>query len=585
MTLSDTLFDKTLGVINKMKQSKLLIPTLKQDPAGAEALSHKMLVRAGFVRQVSAGMYAYLPLAYRVLENIKKVVREELAKTDAAEMLMPAVIPAQLWKDSGRYDTYGPELFKFKNRHDTDFILGPTHEETFTDLIKNNIKSYKKLPLILYQIQPKYRDEDRPRYGLLRSREFIMLDAYSFSENNDDLDKVYKQMESAFQKIFDRIGLNYRTIIGDAGSMGGSDSKEFSAPAAVGEDTIVYSDDSDYAANLEMATNMFVDQKGHADLKDLELVDTPDVTNINQVSKFFDIEKNQIIKSLLYIVDDKPVMILIRGDQKINPTKVKNYFNADSVELASPSEVQDSLNVKPGSVGPIKVADDIPVYADQYVKGISNAVTGANENGKHYKNVNYDRDYQVKDFGDFHLVKEGDISPDGSGVLKFTKGIEIGHIFKLGTRYSKTLGADILDKNGRSIPVVMGSYGIGISRLLSAVSEQQADQNGLVWPKEIAPYDVHIIPTNVKNDEQLEMTTAIEKELESKGLSVLVDDRKERAGVKFADSDLIGIPIRVTIGKKADEGIVEVKIRKTGETIETKQDDLNNTIDILSKEI
>lgn len=585
MTLSDTLFDKTLGVINKMKQSKLLIPTLKQDPAGAEALSHKMLVRAGFVRQVSAGMYAYLPLAYRVLENIKKVVREELAKTDAAEMLMPAVIPAQLWKDSGRYDTYGPELFKFKNRHDTDFILGPTHEETFTDLIKNNIKSYKKLPLILYQIQPKYRDEDRPRYGLLRSREFIMLDAYSFSENNDDLDKVYKQMESAFQKIFDRIGLNYRTIIGDAGSMGGSDSKEFSAPAAVGEDTIVYSDDSDYAANLEMATNMFVDQKGHADLKDLELVDTPDVTNINQVSKFFDIEKNQIIKSLLYIVDDKPVMILIRGDQKINPTKVKNYFNADSVELASPSEVQDSLNVKPGSVGPIKVPDDIPVYADQYVKGISNAVTGANENGKHYKNVNYDRDYQVKDFGDFHLVKEGDISPDGSGVLKFTKGIEIGHIFKLGTRYSKTLGADILDKNGRSIPVVMGSYGIGISRLLSAVSEQQADQNGLVWPKEIAPYDVHIIPTNVENDEQLEMTTAIEKELESKGLSVLVDDRKERAGVKFADSDLIGIPIRVTIGKKADEGIVEVKIRKTGETIETKQDDLNNTIDILSKEI
>ncbi|KID42664.1 proline--tRNA ligase [Fructilactobacillus fructivorans] len=568
-----------------MKQSKLLIPTLKQDPAGAEALSHKMLVRAGFVRQVSAGMYAYLPLAYRVLENIKKVVREELAKTDAAEMLMPAVIPAQLWKDSGRYDTYGPELFKFKNRHDTDFILGPTHEETFTDLIKNNIKSYKKLPLILYQIQPKYRDEDRPRYGLLRSREFIMLDAYSFSENNDDLDKVYKQMESAFQKIFDRIGLNYRTIIGDAGSMGGSDSKEFSAPAAVGEDTIVYSDDSDYAANLEMATNMFVDQKGHADLKDLELVDTPDVTNINQVSKFFDIEKNQIIKSLLYIVDDKPVMILIRGDQKINPTKVKNYFNADSVELASPSEVQDSLNVKPGSVGPIKVPDDIPVYADQYVKGISNAVTGANENGKHYKNVNYDRDYQVKDFGDFHLVKEGDISPDGSGVLKFTKGIEIGHIFKLGTRYSKTLGADILDKNGRSIPVVMGSYGIGISRLLSAVSEQQADQNGLVWPKEIAPYDVHIIPTNVENDEQLEMTTAIEKELESKGLSVLVDDRKERAGVKFADSDLIGIPIRVTIGKKADEGIVEVKIRKTGETIETKQDDLNNTIDILSKEI
>ncbi|TNK90812.1 proline--tRNA ligase [Fructilactobacillus sanfranciscensis] len=568
-----------------MKQSKMLIPTQKQDPTGAEAISHKMLIRAGFIRQVSAGTYAYLPLAYRVLEKIEKIIKKEMNETGANEMLLPEIIPAQYWKDSERYESYGPELFKLKNRHDTDFILGPTHEETMTELIKGTISSYKKLPLNLYQIQDKFRDEDRPRYGLLRSREFRMLDAYSFASNDEELDATYKEMNDVFRKVFDQVGLNYLGIIGDSGSMGGSDSMEFSAPASVGEDTIVYSDDSDYAANLEMATDMFVNKKSHAELNDLELVDTPDVKNINQVSKFFDIDKSQIIKSLLYMVDEKPVLILIRGDQEVNPAKVKNHFHADEADLATIDQVSEYLGVKPGSVGPFDVPTDVPVLSDEYVQSIVNGVTGANQTDKHYQNVNPKRDLPELEYGDFRLVNEGDISPDGSGVLKFTKGIEIGHIFKLGTRYTKILGANILDENGRQKPIIMGCYGIGVSRLLSAISEQQADENGLVWPKAIAPFDVHLIPTNMKKDEQVELANQIYADLKATGLEVLMDDRKERAGVKFADSDLIGIPIRITIGKKADEGIVEVKIRKTGETVETKVDDLKNTIEILSKEI
>ncbi|ANZ58102.1 proline--tRNA ligase [Fructilactobacillus lindneri] len=568
-----------------MKQSEMLIPTQKQDPTGAEAISHKMLIRAGYIRQVSAGTYAYLPLAYRVLEKIEKIIQSEMNKTGANEMLLPDIIPASFWKDSGRYDSYGPELFKLKNRHDTDFILGPTHEETVTELIKGTVNSYKKLPLNIYQIQSKYRDEDRPRYGLLRSREFLMLDAYSFSANDGDLDEIYKKMRTTFENIFNQIGLNYRGIIGDSGSMGGSDSMEFSAPAAVGEDTIVYSDDSDYAANLEMATDMFVNKKSHGEINDLELVDTPDIKNIKQVAKFFDVDSKQIIKSLLYIVDEKPVLVLLRGDQEANIAKIKRFFNAENVELATLSQVENYLGVKPGSVGPFNINAEISIVADEYVKSVVNGVAGSNENDKHYNGVNPERDLQNVHYGDFRTVKEGDISPDGSGVLQFTKGIEIGHIFKLGTRYSKVLGADILDENGRQQPVIMGCYGIGISRLLSAVSEQQADSNGLVWPKAIAPFDVHIIPTNLKKESQSELAQKINDGLEKAGFQVLIDDRKERAGVKFADSDLIGIPIRITVGKKADEGIVEVKIRKTGETVETRVDDLKNTIHILSKEI
>ncbi len=567
-----------------MKQSKMLIPTLKEVPSDAEALSHQMMLRAGYVRQVTAGMYAYLPLAFRVLTNIENIIREEMEKIDAVEMVVPTVLPASLWKESGRYDTYGPTLFKFKNRHDTDFILGPTHEETFTTLIRDNIKSYKKLPLVLYQIQAKYRDEERPRYGLLRGREFIMKDAYSFSTNYDDLDKVYRQMESAYRNVFDRIGLNYRTIIGDAGAMGGKDSKEFSAIAPIGEDTIVYSDSSDYAANLEMATSLYIPKKSHAAQQDLEKVETGDAKTIDQVAEKLELDQSQLIKSLLYIADDKPVLALLRGDHELNETKLKNYLSADFLAPASNEDAEKYLGASFGNVGPVGVSEEVTVLADQYVQDMVNAVVGANETGFHYRNANLERDFRVDKFVDLRTVQEGDVSPDGSGVLKFTRGIEIGHIFKLGTRYSESLGANVLDENGRSVPVIMGSYGIGVSRLLSAITEQTADENGLVWPRAISPFDLHIIPVNAKNDEQMAVATELETRLQKAGYKVLLDDRKERAGVKFADSDLMGLPVRITVGKKATDGIVEIKLRRTGETIEVKTDEVENSVGILLKE-
>lgn len=568
-----------------MKQSKILIPTLKETPKGAEALSHKMLVRAGYIKQISAGMYAYLPLAYRVLRKIETIVREEMEKTSAHEMLMPDVLPADLWRESGRYDTYGPELFKFKNRHDTDFILGPTHEETFTELIRDSVKSYKQLPLVLYQIQNKYRDEDRPRYGLLRSREFIMKDAYSFAANEGDLDVAYRDMEKAYRQIFDRMGLKYRVIIGDGGAMGGSDSKEFSAMAAVGEDTIVYSDKSDYYANLEMAKAKVTDEPSTEAEESLKKVETPNVKSIDEVADFLKVSPQKTIKSMLYMADDKPVLVLVRGDYDVNDVKVKNYLKADFLELATDEQAQKYLGANFGSLGPVGVSEDVKVLADLRVKNVKNAVVGADTDGYHYMNANEGRDFRVDEVDDFVVVKEGELSPDGKGTLKFTRGIEIGHIFKLGTRYSKSLNANILDENGRSIPVIMGSYGIGISRLLSAISEQNADENGLVWPVSVAPYAVHVIPVNAKKAVQMDLANQIEYELTQSGLDVLVDDRKERAGVKFADSDLMGIPLRITIGKKAEDGIVEIKIRQNGETVESKVEELSETVKILLKNL
>lgn len=568
-----------------MKQSQMLIPTLKEVPNDAEALSHQMMLRAGYVRQITAGMYAYLPLAYRVLTNIEKIIREEMEKIDAVEMLMPAVLPASLWQESGRYETYGPNLFKFKNRHDSDFILAPTHEETFTILVRDAIKSYKRLPLVMYQIQPKYRDEDRPRYGLLRGREFIMKDGYSFSLNDEDLDRIYNQMAQAYENIFDRVGLNYRAIVGDGGAMGGSDSKEFSAIAPVGEDTIVYSDSSDYAANLEMAKSLFISKKSHAAMEDLKKISTPGAHTIDEVAEFLDVKPSTLVKSMLYVADEKPVMVLVRGDHEVNETKLKNFLGADFLDPATPDQVQEFLGANFGSLGPVGVGEDVKILADQYVGDMVNITVGADEDEHHYLNANVDRDFRVDDYGDFRDVQPGDLSPDGSGVLKFTKGIEIGHIFKLGTRYSDALGATVLDENGRQKSVVMGSYGIGVSRLLSAIAEQQADENGLVWPRNIAPFDIHLVPVNLKKEDQANLTTELESELTAKGYRVLTDDRQERPGVKFADSDLMGIPVRITIGKKAGEGIVEIKIRKTGETVEVIKDEVASTVEILFKDI
>ncbi len=564
-----------------MKQSRVLIPTTKEVPNGAEAKSHQLMLRGGYINQVAAGVYAYLPLAERVLANIEKIVDEEMAKIDAVKMRQPALLPAELWERSGRYETYGPNLYKLKDRHDRDLILGPTHEETFTELVANQLTSYKRMPMVLYQIQTKYRDEDRPRYGLLRGREFIMKDAYSFTATDEDLDVVYNQMGQAYRNVFDRVGLNYRAIIGDGGAMGGKDSTEFSAIAPIGEDTIVYADGSDYAANLEMATTIIAPQKSDEALGDMHLVDTGDAKTVDEVAAKLNVATEHIIKSVLFIADEKPVLAIVRGNFEVNDVKLKNLLGADFLDMATADQVEHYLHVQPGNVGPVAVDDDVNVIADNSVMGMVNAYTGANEPGKHLANVNPGRDFTPNTVADIRFVVEGEPSPDGKGSLHFTRGIEIGHIFKLGTRYSKMLGANFLDENGRSQPVIMGSYGIGISRLLSAIVEQTADENGMVWPAAIAPYDVHVVPINVKKADQVELAEMVTSELEAAGYSVLLDDRNERPGVKFADSDLIGLPVRVTVGKKAADGVVEVKLRQNEEGIEVKQEELINSLKIL----
>ena len=567
-----------------MKQSKLLIPTLKEVPSDAEAISHQLMLRGGYIKQITAGMYAYLPLAYRVLRNIETIIREEMENIDAAEMLVPAALPAELWQQTGRYETYGPNLFKFQDRHERDFILGPTHEETFTTIVRDAVKTYKKLPITLYQIQTKYRDENRPRFGLLRGREFIMKDAYSFHAEEESLDKTFRDMDSAYTNVFNRVGLNFRSIIGDAGAMGGNNSKEFMAIAPIGEDTVVYSDESDYAANLEMAQNKRTMPKSHETLGELQKVATPGAKTIDEVAEFLGSSADREIKTLLFIADEKPVVVLMHGNDEVNEVKLKNYLSCDFLRPAEEDEARKYLGAGFGSLGPVGVSEEIEILADLDVENMANASVGANEDGFHYLNANLGRDFSVTHFADLRTVQEGEISPDGKGRLKFTRGIEIGHIFKLGTRYSKDLDAVVLDENGRQLPIIMGCYGIGVSRLLSAIVEQHSDENGIVWPRSIAPFDGHVIPVNVKKEEQVELSEKVTELLENAGYKVLVDDRRERPGVKFADSDLIGIPARITVGKKAAEGIVEIKLRRTGETLEVKLDELLNSLQILLKE-
>ena len=616
-----------------MKQSKMLIPTLREMPSDAQVISHALLLRAGYVRQVSAGVYSYLPLANRVIEKAKNIMRQEFEKIGAVEMLAPALLSADLWRESGRYETYGDDLFKLKNREGSDFILGPTHEETFTALVRDSVKSYKQLPLNLYQIQPKYRDEKRPRNGLLRTREFIMKDAYSFHANYDSLDVTYDEYKSAYEKIFTRSEIDFKAIIGDGGAMGGKDSQEFMAitpdrtdldrwlvldksvasldeiPADVleaikaelsnwmvsGEDTIAYSSESSYAANLEMATNEYKPSNRVVAETELVRVETPNCKTIDEVAAFLEVSEEQTIKTLVYIADEKPVVALLVGNDQLNEVKLKNHLGADFFEAATEAEVQELFGANFGSLGPVNVPEDVTIIADRKVQDLSNAVAGANEDGYHLTGVNPGRDFTAE-YVDIREVREGEISPDGNGVLKFARGIEIGHIFKLGTRYSDSMNATVLDENGRAVPLVMGCYGIGVSRLLSAVMEQHARLFvnktpkgeyryawGINFPKELAPFDVHLIPVNVKDEESLALTDKIEESLVGAGYEVLVDDRNERVGVKFSDSDLSGLPIRITVGKKAAEGIVEVKIKASGDTIEVHADNLIETLSILTK--
>ncbi|MCI5871002.1 proline--tRNA ligase [Streptococcus sp.] len=615
-----------------MKQSQMLIPTLREMPSDAQVISHALMVRAGYVRQISAGIYAYLPLANRVIEKAKNIMREEFEKIGAIEMLAPALLTADLWRESGRYETYGEDLYKLKNRDKSDFILGPTHEETFTALVRDAVKSYKQLPLSLYQIQPKYRDEKRPRYGLLRTREFIMKDAYSFHPNYDSLDATYEDYRKAYEAIFTRTGLEFKGIIGDGGAMGGKDSQEFMAITAdrtdldhwlvldkaissideiptdvleeikaeltswlvAGEDTIAYSSESNYAANLEMATDLYKPSTVVVAEEEVVKVATPDCKSIDDVAAFLEVEETQTIKTLLFMADGQPVVALLVGNDQVNDVKLKNYLGADFLEPATEAEAQTIFGASFGSLGPVNLPDTVKIIADRKVQDSRNAVTGANEDGFHLTGVNPGRDFTAE-YVDIREVREGELSPDGQGVLKFARGIEVGHIFKLGTRYSDSMGATILDENGKATPMVMGCYGIGVSRILSAVLEQHARifvnktpkgdfryAWGINFPEELAPFDVHLITVNVKDEAAQELTARIEKDLMAAKYEVLTDDRNERVGSKFSDSDLIGLPIRVTIGKKASEGIVEVKIKATGDTIEVNAENLIETLEILT---
>ncbi|PDL95902.1 proline--tRNA ligase [Listeria monocytogenes] len=564
-----------------MRQTMTFIPTLKEVPADAEVKSHQLLLRAGFIRQTASGIYSYLPLATLMLRKIETIIREELEAIGAAELLMPALQPAELWQESGRWNDYGPELMRLKDRASRDFALGPTHEEVITALLRDEVKSYKRLPLTLYQIQTKFRDEKRPRFGLLRGREFIMKDAYSFHATSESLDEVYNLMHQAYSNIFTRCGLEFRSVIADSGSIGGNESKEFMALSDIGEDTIAYSDASDYAANTEMAPVLYMEKKSHELEKDLEKVVTPDQKSITDIVEFLEVPIEKTMKSMLYQVDDEVIMVLVRGDHEVNDIKIKNALDATNVELVDPAVAVELLGANFGSLGPINVPENMRVFADNAVKDIVNAVVGANEDGFHYINVNPDRDFSVTSYFDLRMIQVGDLSPDGQGVIKFAEGIEVGHIFKLGTKYSEAMNATILDENGRAQPIIMGCYGIGVSRILSAIAEQSNDENGFVWDKQISPFDLHLIPVNMKSEEQVAFAETLYTSLQDAGFSVLIDDRAERAGVKFADADLIGLPIRITVGKKAAEDVVEVKIRKTGEMIEVRQDELLNTLPIL----
>ncbi|MEC0790729.1 proline--tRNA ligase [Bacillus licheniformis] len=565
-----------------MRQSRTLIPTLREVPADAEAKSHQLLLRAGFIRQNTSGVYSYMPLANKVIHKIQSIVREEMEKINAVEMLMPALQQAETWQESGRWYTYGPELMRLKDRHGREFALGATHEEVITSIVRDEVKSYKRLPLTLYQIQSKFRDEKRPRFGLLRGREFIMKDAYSFHSSAESLDETYNDMYQAYTNVFTRCGLNFRPVIADSGAMGGKDTHEFMALSDVGEDTIAYSDQSSYAANIEMAEVKETDAGEQAEMKELQEVHTPSVRTIEEVAAFLGISPSDCIKSMLMKADGRFVLVLTRGDHEVNDVKVKNLLQAEIIEFASAEEVAEITGTEPGFVGPVGLDREIEIFADFAVKAMANAAAGANKTDYHYQNVNISRDAHNVTFADLRFIQEGDPSPDGKGTIRFAKGIEVGQVFKLGTRYSEAMDATYLDENGRAQPMLMGCYGIGISRTLSAIVEQHHDDKGLIWPLEVTPYDLHILALNMKNDAQVQLAEKLYEEFKANGYDVLFDDRAERAGVKFADSDLIGLPIRITVGKRADEGVVEVKIRKTGESFEIAADEL---FDFIEKQV
>lgn len=545
-----------------MKSSQLFYPTLREVPNEAEVVSHQMLLRAGFIRKVSGGIYTYLPMGYRVIKKIENIVREEMDRAGGQEILMPIIQPGELWQQSGRWDVYGDEMFRLTDRHGRHFALGPTHEEIITSLVDADAHSYRDLPLLLYQIQNKYRDEIRPRFGLMRGREFIMKDLYSFDVDDAGLDESYRKMYTAYKRIFARMNLSFRVVEADSGAIGGNESHEFMVLADTGECVVVYCDKCDYAANVEKAECVLDENyTNQEEMRDMTKVHTPGQRTIKDLVEFLGTKESQQVKTLTCMADNELIAVVLRGDRELNEIKLKNALHCNNVFLAEEAEVRSRAGAGFGSLGPVGL--NIKVYADQEVTRMRNFTCGANEDDYHFVNVNIGRDFVPEAVIDVRSATEGDTCPHcRQGKLQAIRGIEVGHIFKLGTKYSEAMGAIFLDQNGKEQLMVMGCYGIGISRTMAAAVEQNNDENGIIWPIPIAPYHVIIVPVNAKNQDQMQVAHNIYDQLLEQGIEVILDDRDERAGVKFKDADLIGIPVRITIGpKNLQENKVEVKKR------------------------
>ncbi|HAW13961.1 MAG TPA: proline--tRNA ligase [Cellvibrionales bacterium] len=552
-----------------MRASQLLIATLKETPADAEVISHQLMLRAGMIRKLASGLYTWLPMGLRVLRKIEAIVREEMTNAGAQEILMPVVQPAELWEESGRWDQYGAELLRIKDRHQRGFCLGPTHEEVVTDLMRNELQSYKQLPINLFQIQTKFRDEIRPRFGIMRAREFTMKDAYSFHISQASLDDTYTGMHNAYSAIFNRIGLDFRAVLADTGSIGGNASHEFHVLAESGEDDIAFSNSSDYAANVELAEALAPTIES-VEKQTLNVVDTPHAKTINEVCEQLNIPAQQSLKTLLVNADeDSPnslVALVLRGDHQLNDIKAEKLEHvASPLTMASEADILAATGCTPGSIGPIKLA--MPIIVDHAAAAVSNFVCGANQEGQHLTGANWERDATASVVADIRCVVAGDPSPDGKGELLIKRGIEVGHIFQLGKKYSEALNATVLNESGKSEVVHMGCYGIGVSRVMAAAVEQNHDDGGIIWPASIAPFQVVLVPINMQKSERVKtLTESLYQQLLDHNIEVLLDDRNERPGVKFADMELIGIPHRLVIGDKGlDRGMLEYRARPSSD--------------------
>lgn len=565
-----------------MKMSKLFYTAQKETPAEAEIPSHQLMIRAGLIRKVSSGIYSFLPLGMKALQNVERIIREEMNEKGAQEILMPALLPAELYKKTGRWDKYGKEMFKLEDRNGKEYGLGPTHEEFFTDLIKSEIKSYKKLPVNLYQIQHKYRDEMRPRFGLMRTREFIMKDAYSFDKDAAGLDESYEKMRIAYNNIFTRCGLDYLVVEADSGAIGGSNSQEFMAKSEYGEDNIAFCKKCGYSANIEKA-ECICDEIQNDEEKAIEEIYTPNVGTISDLEKFEGIQPEKMTKTIIYVIDEKPVIAMVRGNREINEVKLLNLVGGDEIALASNELVEEITGAKVGFAGPINLKKQIPIYVDNEILTMKNFLVGANKSDYHFINVNV-KDFEYTKTADLRNIEKGDKCPKCKNEIDIIKGIEIGHIFKLETAYSETLECTYIDENGKDVNMLMGCYGIGVTRVLSAIIEQNRDEKGIIWPIEIAPYKVSIVPISIDNEIQKELAEEIYQKLTKAGIEVMLDDRKERPGVKFNDTELLGIPYRITVGREAQNGIIELCERRTGNNENKNKDEaIEILIDKLGK--